>query len=244
VTPEALPLLLAGVLAIALLYSSVGHAGASGYIAVMALSGLAPATIKPLALSLNILVAGIATFQFWRAGFFSWPLFWPFGLAAIPMAFLGGYLQLPAQGFQTLVGVVLLASAAQFLLKPPPEDEPRAPGLPVALGSGAGLGLLAGLTGTGGGIFLTPLVILLHWAQTRTAAAISAAFILCNSVAGLAGSVSATRELPLLALPLAAAVIAGGVAGSHLGARHLPHIAIKRLLAIVLLIAGGKLILA
>lgn len=242
--PEVLPLLLIGVLAIALLYSSVGHAGASGYIAAMTLCGLAPATIKPLALSLNILVASIAAFQFWRAGFFSWRLFWPFGLAAIPMAFLGGYLQLPARGFQILVGVVLLASAAQFLLKPPQEDDARAPKLPVALGTGAGLGLLAGLTGTGGGIFLTPLVIMLHWARTKTASAISAVFILCNSAAGLAGNVSATRELPLLALPLAAAVIAGGVAGSHFGARHLPHTAIKRLLAVVLLIAGGKLIFA
>lgn len=241
-SPEILPLLTLGVLLIAFLYSSVGHAGASGYIAVMALFSLAPAVIKPTALMLNILVASLASWQFWRAGHFSWRLFWPFGLVAIPMAFLGGYLNLPTQLFKILVGVVLLLSAARFLIRPPEESEPLAPPKPVALGAGAGLGLLAGLTGTGGGIFLTPLVIFMHWAKTKTASAISAVFILGNSIAGLAGNVAATQQIPATAMPLAAAVIVGGAAGSYLGSWKLPHTAIKRLLAAVLTIAGFKLI--
>lgn len=240
---EAVPLLTLGVLLIAFLYSSVGHAGASGYIAVMALFSMAPDVIKPTALALNILVASLAAYQFWRAGHFSWPLFWPFGLAAIPMAFLGGYINLPTSTFKVLVGIVLLISAARFLLRPPEEIEPVAPSKPAALTAGSALGLLAGLTGTGGGIFLTPLVIFMHWARTKSASAISAVFILGNSIAGLAGNISATQQIPVMVAPLAAAVIAGGAAGSYLGSRQLPHATIKQLLAVVLTIAGSKLIL-
>jgi len=190
---ESLLLLATGVFFIALLYSSVGHAGASGYIAVMTLLGLAPAEIKPIALALNILVATIGTWQFWRAGHFSWSLFWPFALLSVPFAFLGGYLNLPTHVFKVVVGIVLLVSAAQFLLRPPAEGETQAPARPVAMGVGAGLGLLSGLTGTGGGIFLTPLLIFLRWARTKAASATSALFILLNSISGLLGNLSATR---------------------------------------------------
>ncbi len=243
-TPEHLVLLTLGVLVVAFLYSSVGHAGASGYIAVMALSELAPATIKPTALVLNILVASIGTWQFWRAGHFSWPLFWPFALLSVPFAFVGGYLDLPTAVFKVLVGVVLLFSAARFLIRTSEDDEPHAPSRPAALGIGAGLGLLAGFTGTGGGIFLTPLLILMHWARTKTASAVSALFILVNSLSGLIGNFSSTQTLPIVALPLAIAVIVAGTAGSYLGSHRFPHTAIKRLLAIVLAIAGLKLILS
>jgi hypothetical protein len=243
-TIELLVFLTLAVLAVAMLYSSVGHAGASGYIAVMSLFGLAPEVIKPTALVLNILVATITTWQFVRAGRFTWSLFWPFALLAVPMAFLGGYLNLPVHAFKVLVGVVLLFSAARLALRPPrDEEECLPPGKPAALGVGAGLGLLAGLTGTGGGIFLTPLLIFMRWARATTAAGVSAPFILLNSAAGLAGNVSATRFLPAFIVPLALAVIAGGFAGSRLGSRRLPHTAIKRLLAVVLAIAGTKLIL-
>ena len=122
---ETLLLLTAGVFVIALLYSSVGHAGASGYIAVMSLLSLAPAEIKPIALALNILVASIGSWQFWRAGHFSWGLFWPFALLSVPFAFLGGYLNLPTHAFKVAVGIVLLLSAAQFLFRPPAEGEPQ-----------------------------------------------------------------------------------------------------------------------
>jgi hypothetical protein len=241
---ESLLLLAAGVFVIALLYSSVGHAGASGYIAVMSLLSLAPAEIKPIALALNILVASIGSVQFWRAGHFSWGLFWPFAILSVPFAFLGGYLNLPTPVFKVTVGLVLLVSAAQFFLHPPAEGEPRPPTRPLAVGVGAGLGLLSGLTGTGGGIFLTPLVIFLRWARTRTAAAISALFILLNSIAGLLGNLSATRSFPRFGVSLLVAAAIGGLIGSYLGSRRLAPAVIKRLLAVVLVIAGLKLIFA
>jgi len=232
------------VLVVAFLYSSVGHAGASGYIAVMTLCGLAPAEIKPAALSLNILVAALGAWQFRRAGHFSWRLFWPFALASMPAAFLGGWIALPARPFKILVGLVLLASAARFFFDPPAEPPEKHPSVPASLGFGAGLGLLSGLTGTGGGIFLTPLGIFLRWDKTKTIAAVSAAFILVNSIAGLSGHVQKTGNLPGVVPILAFAALAGGAAGSYFGARRLPHTAIKRLLAVVLVIAGFKLILA
>jgi uncharacterized membrane protein YfcA len=240
---ELLAALAVGVFVVAMLYSSVGHAGASGYIAVMSLLGLAPAEIKPTALALNILVASIGALQFWRAGHFSWRLFWPFALLSIPFAFLGGYLDLPTQVFKVLVGVVLLVSSLRFVLKPPPETEPREPPRAVAGASGAGLGLLAGLTGTGGGIFLTPLLLFMHWARAKQAAAVSALFILVNSIAGLAGNVGATKHFPRFALVLLLAAGIGGAIGSWFGSRRFDPLAIKRLLAVVLLIAGLKLIL-
>lgn len=229
---------------IAFLYSSVGHAGASGYIAVMTLFSLAPAEIKPTALALNILVASIGSWQFWRAGHFSWRLFWPFAIFAFPMAYVGGYLNLPTHIFKVLVGVVLLFSAIRFLMPQISEAESRLPSKPVAMGVGALLGLLSGLTGTGGGIFLTPILLLMRWATTKNAAAVSALFILLNSTSGLLGNISATNSIPIVALPLGIAVIIGGSMGSYLGSNKLQPLTIKRLLAVVLIIAGFKLILA
>src|SRR5207249_11759278 len=144
---------------IAFLYSSVGHAGASGYIATMTLFGLAPTVIRPTALVLNILVASIGTFQFWRAGYFSWKLFWPFALLSIPAAYFGGYLQPSASILRILIGAVLLFSAARLIFRRSDPDQTNPPSKPTAIGVGAGLGFLSGLTGTGGGIFLTPLLL-------------------------------------------------------------------------------------
>jgi len=241
-TPEHLTFLAAAIFVVAFLYSSVGHAGASGYIAVMSLFSLAPAAIKPTALTLNILVASIGTWQFYRAGHFSWKLFWPFAVLAIPFAFIGGYVNLPAHVFKVLVGVVLLFSATRFLFRPTEDVVAREPSRPLALSLGAGLGLLAGLTGTGGGIFLTPLLLGMRWARAKTAAAVSALFILANSASGLLGNLSSTKDFPSFGLVLAGAAVVGGTAGSYFGSRRFDHVTIKRLLAVVLLIAGTKLI--
>ena len=241
--PELIVPMAGAVLLVAFLYSSVGHAGASGYIAVMALFGMMPGLIKPTALILNIAVAGIGSYQFWRAGHFQWRLFWPFALLSIPCAFLGGYANLPTHFFKALVGLVLLFSAVRLVIKPPEETEPRPPHLPVALGTGAGLGLLAGLTGTGGGIFLTPLMLCLHWARTKNVASVSVVFILVNSLAGLAGNFSSAKTLPGVAWPLLASAVLGGAIGSHLGCRRFAPLLIKRLLAVVLVVAGVKLTL-
>ncbi len=242
-SPEHLPFLTLAILLVAFLYSCVGHAGASGYIAVMALFNLAPTEIKPTALILNILVASIATWQFWRAGHFSWSLFWPFALLAIPMAFVGGYVNLPTHVFKMLIGVVLLFSAVRFLVRPLADSVEGAPSRPLAISLGAGLGLLSGLTGTGGGIFLTPLLLFKRWALAKNATAVSALFILVNSISGLLGNLSSTRYFPGFAIALAVAAIVGGTVGSYYGSRKLDPTTIKRLLATVLLIAGAKLIL-
>src|SRR5215510_4021827 len=227
---------------IAFLYSSVGHAGASGYIATMTLFGIAPTIIRPTALLLNILVASIGTFQFWRAGHFSWKLFWPFALLSIPAAYVGGYLQPSASVLRILIGIVLLFSAARLVVRrsDPPQTSP--PSQPVAISVGAVLGFLAGLTGTGGGIFLTPVLLFCRWAHIRQAAAVSALFIWVNSIAGLVGYFTKTRNIPSLGFILAAAAIVGGIIGSHLGSRHFAVRVISLFLATVLLIAGMKLI--
>ena len=227
---------------IAFLYSSVGHAGASGYIATMTLFGLATTVIRPTALVLNILVAIIGSFQFWRAGYFSWKLFWPFALLSIPAAYFGGYLQPPAGVLRILIGIVLLFSAARLIFRRGDPAETVAPSKPTAVGIGAGLGFLSGLTGTGGGIFLTPLLLFCQWAHIRQAAAVSALFILVNSIGGLVGYFAAVHSLPTLGVTLAIPAIIGGAIGSHLGSRRFPVRAISILLAIILTIAGSKLI--
>jgi uncharacterized membrane protein YfcA len=237
-----LAFLLVAIGIVAFLYSSVGHAGASGYIAVMALLGLAPATIRPTALVLNILVASIGSVQFWRAGHFRWRLFWPFALLSIPAAYLGGYLQLPAAILKILLGLVLLFSAARLLFRRNDPQKVQSPSPPAAISVGGIIGLLSGLTGTGGGIFLTPTLLFFHWARIREAAAVSALFILVNSIAGLVGYFTANRSLPSLGLVLAGAAVIGGAVGSYLGSRHFAVRTISLVLAIVLVIAGTKLI--
>lgn len=240
--------LLAALALVAFLYASVGHAGASGYIAVLALVGMPAASIKPLALLLNLLVAAQGSWQFWRAGHLRWGVFWPVLLAGLPAAFLGGWLNLPPGGFQRLVALVLLASALRFLLEP--RDPPtRVAPQPLALaGWGAGLGLLAGLTGTGGGVFLTPLLLFQRWASTRQAAAVSSLFILGNSLSGLTGLLVARRGALALAVSpggvaaMAAVVLAAGALGSRLGSRHWPVAWIRRMLAVVLVLAAVKLL--
>ncbi|MDX2030981.1 MAG: sulfite exporter TauE/SafE family protein [Blastocatellia bacterium] len=244
-TIGTLVLLCLAIAVVAFLYSAVGHAGASGYIAVMTLFGMAASEIKPAALALNILVASLTAWQFWRARHFSWSLFWPFAVFSIPLAFRGGAYNLPIHVFKILIGLVLLYSAARFFITASGagEDEAvRPPSRPIAFAVGGAIGLLSGLTGTGGGIFLTPLMLFLRWAHTKPASAVSALFILVNSLAGLAGNIGATKQLPLVTLPVAAAAIAGGAGGSYLGSQSFSPVLIKRLLAAVLTIAGIKLL--
>ena len=231
------------IVVVAFLYSSVGHAGASGYIATMTLLNFSAGVIRPTALVLNILVATIGTIQFTRAGHFSWPLFWPFAVLSIPAAFLGGYLKLPADVFKVLIGIVLLISALRLIFRQgdPPHTQP--PQKPLAMCMGAFIGLLSGLTGTGGGIFLTPLLLFAHWAKTKQAAATSVLFILVNSTAGIVGYATSGQPIPYVAGVLAASAIAGGTLGSYLGSNKFPVRAVQILLAVVLVIAGTKLVM-
>jgi uncharacterized membrane protein YfcA len=241
---EQILLLAALFLAAAILYGMVGHAGASAYLAIMALLGLSPAVMRPTALVLNILVAGIVSLRFARAGFVRPIAVLPFLAGSVPAAFVGGALTLPGEVYRPMVGAVLIFAAFRFGMTASRagEEFPPRPPLPAAVASGAAIGLLAGLTGTGGGIFLTPLMLAAGWAGTRHAAGTSALFILANSISGLAGNIGSVGDVPD-AIPLwLGAVAVGGIIGSELGSRRLPAPWLRRGLALVLLVAGLKLI--
>ncbi|MCS6865630.1 MAG: sulfite exporter TauE/SafE family protein [Gemmataceae bacterium] len=239
-------LLAALIFGAALLYSSVGHAGASGYLAAMALFGLETSQMRPAALVLNILVATIGTIRFARAGLVNWSLLGPFSLGAIPMAWLGGFLTLPTSVYRPIVGGILLVAAVRIVV-PSSADRPgtiRRPPVMVAVSWGAAIGLLSGLTGTGGGIFLSPLLLLMRWAETKETSGVAAAFILANSLAGLVGLLLHQPTLPSGIELWAVAAACGGWIGSALGSRRLGNPTLRKLLAVVLVIAGGKMILA
>jgi len=230
---------------IAVLYSSVGHAGASGYLAVMALLEFAPDTIKPTSLLLNIAVAGIASWRYLRAGCFDRNVFWPVALVALPMAFLGGALQLSAHAFKLVAGLFLLASAGLMGWRAIARStEYHVRHMPRVAGAAAGLpiGLLSGIIGVGGGIFLSPILIAGRWAVLRHVSGIAALFILVNSIAGLLGR--STTELtldPFLPWWLIAVVV-GGLIGSKLGVSSLGTRAILIALCLVLFTAGVKML--
>lgn len=236
-------LILLGLAVAAFLYSSVGHGGASGYLAVMAFAGLSPAFMKPTALVLNVVVASIGTWKYLRAGAFDWKVFWPFAVVSIPMAYLGGTLHVPADVFKPLVGVALLFAAWRMLLSSRQlEVKRRKLELLPALFAGAVMGLLAGMTGVGGGIFLSPLLLLLGWAGTRETSGIAALFILVNSLAGLAGH-GDLSSLPDNFPTWAAVVAVLGWLGAEFGSRRLRLPVIRNLLAVVLALAGMKMVL-
>lgn len=239
-------LLAAGMLVAAFGYAAVGHGGASAYIAAMALAGVAPAEMRPIALLLNILVSSLGSWKFYRAGYFRWRLFWPFAVVSIPMAYLGGAITLPGQAYKILVGIVLLYAAWQLWRSGRSGDEMReVRELPLgwAMLIGAAMGLLAGLTGVGGGIFLSPLLLMLGWAGTKQTSAVAAPFILVNSLAGLAAIVVAKNAaLPSYVWVLAPAVIVGGWLGAEYGSRRFANPVVRRVLAVVLGLAGAKMI--
>lgn len=243
VIPDAIAL--AGLFfAAALLYASVGHAGASAYLAAMALVGVAPETMRPTALVLNLFVASIVIVRFARAGHLPWRQLVPLAIASVPAAFIGGSIQLPGELYRPLVALVLLAGAWRLATARNLADDDAHPGVPWAAGllAGAGIGLLAGLSGTGGGIFLTPLLVLAGWTATRDAAGLSGAFIMVNSIAGLGGLLSAGLNLPP-ALPLwILAVVTGGLIGSWLGTARFSILSLRRALAVVLVLAAAKLL--
>lgn len=236
-------MIIAAIFIVAVLYSSVGHGGASGYLAVMAFLAAAPEVTRPTALVLNLFVASIAAVQFYRTGYFSWKLFWPFAVASVPFAFIGGMIKLPTNVYEGVLGLVLLFAAFRLAWKFASDSEQtKEPKLWVALIIGAAIGLLSGLVGVGGGIFLTPVLLLMRWSETKTAAGNSALFIFVNSIAGLAGNYAQVSVLPSAAWFWIMAAIAGGIIGSLLGAKRFESITLRRVLAAVLLFAAVKLI--
>ena len=238
-------LLAALILTAAAIYSSVGHAGASGYIAAMALFGLAPAVMKPTALTLNILVATLASYRLHRAELIGWRALLPLLAGSLPMAFLGGAIQLPTQWYKAIVGIILLIAAAMLFFRPrtfSATDQQPSIHIPWFAGilSGAAIGLLSGLTGTGGGIFLSPLLLFFDWTNARQASGITAPFILANSIFGLMGNLLSLRSLPAELSYLVVAALLGGLIGTQFGIRWFSNVTLQRVLAVVLLIAGAK----
>lgn len=234
-------LIILALFVVAVLYSSVGHGGASGYLAVMALFAVTSNVTRPTALILNVFVSSIAFLQFYRAGHFDWRIFLPFAITSIPFAFLGGKVQLAEPIYKMILGVCLILAAVRLSLNLKSDAEINAPRFWIALIIGAILGFVSGLVGVGGGIFLTPVLLLMNWAETRTAAGVSALFILVNSISGLAGNSAQIMQLsPIVFVWISVAVI-GGIIGSTLGSRKFNSLTLRRVLAFVLLIAGAKL---
>lgn len=235
-------LIILAIFVVAVLYSSVGHGGASGYLAVMALLGVSSAVTRPTALILNLFVASIAFVQFYRAGHFDWRVFLPFAAASVPFAFLGGKMQLSEPIYKAILGVVLMIAAIRLAINLKSESEPKAPKIWLALLIGAILGFVSGLVGVGGGIFLTPILLLMNWTETKKAAGISALFILVNSISGLLGNYAQVLQLSSNVIFWIVAAIAGGVIGSTLGSYRFNSLTLRRVLAVGLMIAGVKLI--
>ncbi|HRE19502.1 MAG TPA: sulfite exporter TauE/SafE family protein [Rhabdaerophilum sp.] len=237
--------LLAGCLLLgAALYTTVGHAGASAYIAAMALFGLAPEVMRPTALVLNIFVASYSAWRFVKAGLFDWKVLWPIMLGAVPMAFLGGSIQLPGHVYKPLVGVMLLLAATRLLWSGQSSATMilRPMQIPLGILAGAALGLLAGLSGTGGGIFLSPLLLFMRWSDIRTTSGNAIVFILLNSIAGLLGNYAAVKALPAEMPLFLGAVMLGAFIGTLFGTRTLKPGGVRRALGVVLIIAGLKMI--
>jgi uncharacterized protein len=244
VQPEMLIWFGLAILLAATIYASVGHGGASAYLALMALFSVAPDAMRPAALVLNICVTLIGAARYVRSGQFQFQVFWPFALTAVPVAFFAGRVKLPPEVYGPILGIALLLAGMRYLIWPQLDGSKvtSPPKVWVALPAGALLGLLAGLTGTGGGIFLSPLLVFMGWASARTATGIAALFILVNSIAGLAGRLSVVSHLPS-DLPILIAIVGlGALIGTQLNLKHFSTSALLRGLGIVLLIAAAPLL--
>jgi uncharacterized membrane protein YfcA len=231
-------------LVVSFLYSTVGHAGASGYLAIMALLSFPVQSIKPVSLILNIVVSVIATYKFLKVGRFDRKVFIAFAITSIPMAFVGGYLKIDPHLFKILAGLFLVSSAVLLLARQliKPNTSVREVNMPLALVIGAIIGLLSGLLGVGGGIFLSPIILMLGWATIRNASGIAALFILCNSILGLAGNYVALKSVPHEIIYFIPVVILGGFIGSHYGSQKFNNKIILAFLFVVLLSAGIKFV--
>jgi uncharacterized protein len=236
-------LIILAVFVVATLYSSVGHGGASGYLAVMALLAVSSEITRPTALLLNVFVASIAFVQFYRAGHFDWKIFLPFAFGSVPLAFVGGSIHLPTAAYKIILGVCLILAAIRLALNLKSDAaETRAPQIWLCFLIGGILGFVSGLVGVGGGVFLTPILLLMRWTETKKAAGISALFILVNSISGLAGNYAQVLKLPAAVYVWITAAIVGGVIGATLGSYRFNSLVLRRVLALGLIISGAKLI--
>lgn len=227
---------------VAFLYASVGHGGASGYLALMAIFSFAPETMKPTALLLNLFVAGIAFYHYYKAGYFNKKLFLSFAMASIPMAFVGGVIEVDASIYKKVLAVLLIFAILKMLNVFGKESEYiKQVKLWQGLAVGAVIGFFSGLIGIGGGIILTPIILLLHWGKMKEAAAVSALFIWVNSAAGLIGQISSGVKISSQAFILVGVALVGGFLGSYYGSRKFNNSLLRYVLAFVLIIASVKL---
>ncbi|MBZ4191341.1 sulfite exporter TauE/SafE family protein [Niabella beijingensis] len=228
---------------IAFLYASVGHGGASGYLALMAISGAAPETMKPTALILNLFVSLTSFIQYYRGGHFRWKLFLPFILTSFPLAFLGGRITIDAGMYKRILGILLVVSVIRFLCFSNVQiTAQKRASTPLALLIGAAIGFFSGLIGIGGGILLSPLLLLLRWADMKQAAAVSALFIFVNSVSGLAGQMTIGLPVTPALYGYIAAALAGGLCGAYFGALKFGQATLKYILSAALTVAALKLV--
>jgi hypothetical protein len=241
--PESVLIFYILLFVVAFLYASVGHGGASGYLALMAIFSVAPDVMKPTALLLNLFVSIVAFIQFYRGGHFTWKLFIPLAIASVPMAFAGGLVEIDSSIYKKLLGVLLLIPIVRFLFFSNIRDtEIRKPNIKLAVVTGAVIGFLSGLIGIGGGILLSPVLLLLKWSNMKQTAAISAAFIFVNSLSGLAGQFTKGIEFSPEMYIMVAIAFAGGMFGSYFGSLKFENVALKNLLAVVLIVAAWKLL--
>ncbi|MCB0480683.1 MAG: sulfite exporter TauE/SafE family protein [Flavobacteriales bacterium] len=228
---------------VAFMYAAVGHGGASGYLALMALFGISTIVMKPTALILNLFVAGISFYQFYRKGFFKWRMFYPFVITSIPASFIGGYLSVSSEIYKQILGVLLLFAVMRMLgLFGTPNSKSSELKLWVGLLFGGLIGFFSGLIGIGGGIILSPILLLFGWASVKETAAISALFIWVNSLSGLLGLMTSGVELHSHYLILIALALVGGLTGAYFGSSVLQNKSLSRFLSLVLLLAAIKLI--
>lgn len=227
---------------VAFLYASVGHGGASGYLALMAIFSFAPETMKPTALLLNLFVAGIAFYHYYQAGYFNKKLFLSFAVASIPLAFIGGMIEVDASIYKKVLAVLLIFAILKMLNVFGKETEHvKNVKLWQGLLIGGVIGFFSGLIGIGGGIILTPVILLLHWGKMKEAAAVSALFIWVNSAAGLIGQMSSGVEISSQSFILVAIALIGGFFGSYYGSKKFNNALLRYMLAFVLVIASIKL---
>lgn len=227
---------------VAFLYASVGHGGASGYLALMAIFSFAPETMKPTALLLNLFVSGIAFYHYYKAGFFNKKLFLTFAVASIPLAFIGGMIEIDASIYKKILAVLLVFAILKMLNVFGKESEYiKQVKLWQGIIVGGIIGFFSGLIGIGGGIILTPIILLLHWGKMKEAAAVSALFIWVNSAAGLIGQMTSGVEISSQSFILVAVALAGGFLGSYYGSQKFNNTLLRYVLAFVLIIASVKL---
>lgn len=228
---------------VAFLYASVGHGGASGYLALMALFSISPLVMKPTALMLNLFVSTVSFIQFFRAGHFKWKLFWPLAVASIPLSFLGGLIHVDAMVYKKILGLLLLIPVIRFFFfRDMPTGSKRKESLQLSLLIGGSIGLLSGLIGIGGGIILSPVLLLLRWADQKQTAAISALFIFVNSLSGLAGQWARGIQFSQDMVLFVALAFVGGLIGAYYGAQRFKQGVLQHILASVILLAVYKLL--